>query len=80
MAELMLDGHHIVLCHYGMRLWNRSHWGSLSLFGHSHGRLPGNSQSLDVGVDAWDYRPVTLPEILERMQTLPPFVQEDWPK
>lgn len=76
-AEISVDGRSITLCHYAMRVWNKSHHGSLMLFGHSHGNLPGNSQSLDVGVDAWGYCPVTLPEILARMETLPAFVQED---
>jgi hypothetical protein len=38
---------------------------------HSHGGLAGDSQSLDVGVDCWDFRPVTLREIKERLATMP---------
>ena len=34
-------------------------------------------QSLDVGADAWDFRPVTLAEILARMATLPPYQADD---
>lgn len=41
----------IVLCHYAMRVWPLSHYGSLHLYGHSHGRLPPQGRSLDVGVD-----------------------------
>lgn len=67
----------VVLCHYGLRVWNRSHHGSLLLYGHSHGSLPGNSQSLDVGVDCWDYYPVNLPTIMKRMATLPSYKSED---
>lgn len=76
-AEVNDDGSKLILCHYAMRVWNRSHYGSLMLYGHSHGSLPGNSQSLDVGVDCWDYRPVDIHQIRERMETLPPFKQED---
>lgn len=66
------DGQHkIILCHYGLRVWNKSHHGSLHLYGHSHGSLPGDSQSLDVGVDCWDYYPVSLQQILKRMEKLP---------
>lgn len=66
--ELTLDGHHIVLCHYAMQVWNRSHHGALHLFGHSHGALSNPSpRSLDVGVDCHDFRPVTLTEILARL-------------
>ncbi len=30
---------HITLCHYAMRVWNRSHKGSWMLYGHSHSSL-----------------------------------------
>lgn len=53
----------ITLCHYGLRVWNRSHYGALHFYGHSHGNLPGDHQSCDVGVDCWEYRPVSLDEI-----------------
>lgn len=75
--EIFEDGQHIVLCHYAMRTWRRANKGALMLYGHSHGNLPGNSQSLDVGVDAWDFRPVTLDEILERMRALPAYSSGD---
>lgn len=71
MAEINVDGRHLVLCHYAMRTWNKAHHGSLMFYGHTHGSLPGNRHSLDVGVDAWDFRPVALDEILQRLETLP---------
>ena len=59
-----------VICdHYSMRTWPKSHYGAVHLYGHSHGNLPGIGRSLDVGVDCWDFRPVTLAElrpVLER--------------
>lgn len=75
--ELKLDGKLIVLSHYAHRVWNKMHYGSFMLYGHSHGGLPGNSQSLDVGCDAWDYTPVTFEQCLERMKTLTPCMWED---
>lgn len=60
----------IVLCHYGLRVWNRSHYGALHFYGHSHGSLPGDSQSTDVGVDVWNFAPVSLDEIRERLASL----------
>jgi calcineurin-like phosphoesterase family protein len=44
----------IVLCHYAMRVWNKSHYGNWHLYGHSHNSLPDDpcSLSMDVGVDA----------------------------
>jgi len=70
-ATVHIGKQSVILCHYAMRVWNKSHHGSLHLYGHSHGTLPGDSQSLDVGVDAWDYRPVNIDEIRDRLKTLP---------
>lgn len=77
LLEVNDEGRRVVLCHYAMRVWNRSHHGTYHLFGHSHGSMPGTSQSLDVGVDCWDYRPVTLDEAILRMATFAPFRSGD---
>lgn len=37
--EVTIEGKHIILCHYAMRVWNKSHKGSWMLYGHSHGTL-----------------------------------------
>jgi len=73
----------IVLGHYAMRVWNKSHWGAYNLFGHSHSTLQDdpNSLSMDVGIDAVakrfatngvlnpkDYRPISYEEIKVIMQ------------
>ena len=65
--EISIENRHIILCHYPMRSWPRAFRGSLHLFGHTHGLLPGTTQSQDVGVDVWSYRPMTLDQIFERM-------------
>ena len=57
----------IVLCHYSLRVWDRSHYNSLHLYGHSHGNLPPLANSLDVGVDCWDYLPVSLEIIASKL-------------
>lgn len=59
----------IVLCHYAMRVWDRSHHGAWHLYGHSHDSLPDdpNALSLDIGVDCWDYTPVSVAQIAEWM-------------
>lgn len=66
-AEVVVEGRRFVLGHYAQRTWNHLHRGALHLYGHSHGSLLGCGRSLDVGVDTWDWRPVTVSEILERM-------------
>lgn len=37
--ELKIQGIHLILCHFAMRVWNKSHKGSVMLYGHSHGTL-----------------------------------------
>jgi calcineurin-like phosphoesterase family protein len=43
--------HFIVIFHWCIRAWQRSHYNSYHAFGHSHGRLPPIGKSWDVGVD-----------------------------
>ena len=59
----------IVLCHYAMRVWNKSHHGAFHLYGHSHGSLPDDQtmRSFDVGVDCWDYYPISYNKVKEVM-------------
>jgi len=70
--ELKHDGHFIVLFHYGQRVWNKSHHGSIQLYGHSHGSLPPFGKSVDVGVDCKEiteeYRPVSFDEVIAYMK------------
>jgi calcineurin-like phosphoesterase family protein len=64
-AEIERDGQFLVLCHYPFRTWNRQYKGALDLHGHAHGRLKKpEKRQFDVGVDVWDYRPVTVAELL----------------
>ena len=58
--EIKYEGRFIVLSHYAMRVWNRSHRGSIMLYGHSHGTLPGIKNSFDVGVDCHGYCPISI--------------------
>ncbi|MEG9525130.1 MAG: metallophosphoesterase family protein [Hyphomicrobiales bacterium] len=67
-AQISDRGTTFVLDHYSLRTWHGSHRGTLHLYGHSHGSLPGTAASLDVGVDCWDWRPTTTPEILEALE------------
>jgi calcineurin-like phosphoesterase family protein len=63
-AELSVDGVFLVLCHYPFRSWRRMTKGSVNLHGHCHGRLKPQPRQVDVGVDSWDFRPITVTEIL----------------
>jgi calcineurin-like phosphoesterase family protein len=61
--EIKAFGKKIVLSHYAMRVWNQCHRGSWQLYGHSHGSLPPRGLQMDVGMDAHNYRPISLEEI-----------------
>lgn len=65
--EIKVDNRDLVLFHYSQRSWNGQHRGAIHCFGHSHGSLPPLGMSLDVGVDCWGFRPVSLDEILARL-------------
>jgi calcineurin-like phosphoesterase family protein len=64
-AEIELDGHRLVLCHYAFRSWNGQGRAALNLHGHSHGRLKPRPRQFDVGVDARGFRPVSLATLLD---------------
>lgn len=61
----------IVICHYAMRTWERSHWNSWQLFGHSHGTLDGVGKQIDIGVDTNNFYPYSLNEISDIMNCKP---------
>ena len=76
-AYVTTDATKLVLCHYGMRVWPGQRKGALQLYGHSHGRLPGNSQSCDIGVDVLGFAPVRLSTIKAYLKTLSPPVDPE---
>ncbi len=73
----------LVLCHYPLLTWEQSHYGSIHLHGHSHNTLGTITNSgderihpeeggkhgkrMDVGVDAQNYFPISLDEVIERL-------------
>ena len=66
MAIRNFCGTPFVLTHCAMRVWERSHYGAINCYGHSHGRMPefNDKLQLDVGVDVWQYKPVPVELIL----------------
>ena len=65
--EFTYNKTHITCNHYAQRVWNRSHYGSLCLYGHSHGSLEGVGRSMDVGWDAHG-RLLTLDEVVATLK------------
>lgn len=70
----------ITLCHYAMKVWNKSHHGAWHLYGHNHGSLNDSlfpsSMSFDVGVDCHKYRPISLDDV-NKIMSEKKFVKVD---
>lgn len=68
--EIKVEGQHIILMHYAMRTWNKQHRGAWQLYGHSHNNLPElpTLLSMDVGVDANDYKPISFEQVKAHME------------
>jgi calcineurin-like phosphoesterase family protein len=71
LTQIQIRDQKITLCHYAMLTWASAHHGAWSLHGHSHGSLPDdpNALRLDVGVDVWDFFPVSFETLQDRMMT-----------
>lgn len=69
--ELHWQNRTFVLCHYPFLSWNKDSHGSFNLHGHLHSTTEYNLQNrengrhqFDVGVDANDFKPVSLERIV----------------
>lgn len=66
-----INDQYIFLNHYMMTVWNKSHYGSWHLYGHTHGtaeetvnRLMPGRKAMDVGIDTHpEFRPYSFDEI-----------------
>lgn len=74
---LKIDADKIMLDHYPSRAWLGSAAGSYQLYGHVHGRIPTWPNSTDAGVDVWDYKPASWPQLRARMAMAPAHVLEE---
>ena len=70
-ADIVVDKRRLFLCHYPMITWPGARHNGLQLFGHVHQNWRGSRNSVNVGVDVWNFRPVTLAEIARRAARLP---------
>lgn len=69
--EISVDKRRLTLCHYPLITFPVARHGALQLFGHVHQNWAGSRNSVNVGVDLWEFRPVSVDDIAERAQSLP---------
>lgn len=57
----------ITLCHYPLLEWEAKHYGTWHLYGHIHtqGLYKHTNQSMDVGVDNTEFKPISLKQVIE---------------
>jgi calcineurin-like phosphoesterase family protein len=79
-ALVEIEGQYVFMSHYPHRSWPRKGphivW---HLHGHSHGffRTTADPGTLDVGVDCWDYAPVSWDAVKERLASYQPKSRDD---
>ena len=60
-----------VLCHYPLLTWNHARAGAINLSGHVHVNWAGSANQVNVGVDCWNFAPVSRRDALLRCFQLP---------
>lgn len=71
LKDIRIHHQSITLCHYAMRVWNKSHFNAWQLYGHSHGRLAPLGKQYDVGIDNNNFYPLSFDELVEIMEIRP---------
>lgn len=61
--EAWMGKQYVVIDHYCLRTWGKSHYNSWHLHGHSHGGLDPVGKQLDVGVDTNNFYPYSWADI-----------------
>lgn len=70
LTEIKVNRQRLVLCHYRLEVWNRSHnpdSPSWCIHGHSHHKLPPRKHCIDVGINGanYGYKPISFDQIKE---------------
>ena len=68
---LRYEKQRITLCHYAMRTWYCSHYGTYQLYGHSHGTSIPEGKQMDVGIDANNFFPISIEKVMSKMLLKP---------
>jgi calcineurin-like phosphoesterase family protein len=68
--DIIIDNQRLFLTHYYVWNWYEEHPNSWHLYGHVHGRRAPKYGAIDVGVDAFNFKPVSWEEIKDIMVEL----------
>jgi len=68
--DIRINSKIVTLCHYPMRSWKASYYGSWHLHGHVHRQVAPWGMSMDVGIDQNKGRLYSEGDIVERMEGL----------
>ena len=68
LKDVTINNQAITLCHYAMRVWNKSHYNAWQLYGHSHGKLASVGKQHDVGVDNNIFTPISFEKLVKIMK------------
>ncbi len=73
--EMEINGYKLVLCHYPIEEWRLQGRGSFHFHGHSHGTRPHRGyRRQDVGVDCWNFEPVSYATLEAEMLSRKPRI------
>lgn len=64
-AKITINKQEIVLSHFAFRVWDKMAKGAIHLYGHSHGSLPGQGRSQDVGLDTNSLMPYNILSLID---------------
>lgn len=70
-TALNFGGKAVVLDHYLLDSWDGLYRGALHFHGHEHGNCDDWQNRCDMGVDCWNYTPVTYEQVREKTAALP---------
>ena len=76
--EMAIGKYQLCFSHYPLASWNGSFHGTWNVHGHCHGRMPESATMLrmDAGVDLFNYRPVNIDVIIDKLSARMPAWRE----
>jgi calcineurin-like phosphoesterase family protein len=70
LSILKINNIWFTLCHWPLHSWNKQYYGSIHLHGHIHNNpIEPKPNRINVGVDVWDFAPVSIDTILDSLKT-----------